>query len=74
MENVAVNLGDRSYHVLCGYGLLESLSEKISGLGFSGKCAVISDTNVAEHYLNGVVSQLEDAGFEPSSENPLSSH
>ncbi len=66
MENVAVNLGDRSYSVLCAYGLLDSLSDKIGELGLGNKCAVITDQNVADHYLQTVLDQLVSAGFEAS--------
>lgn len=66
MEKVAVNLGDRSYTVLCEYGLLDSLSERISELELGKKCAVITDQNVADHYLQTVLDQLETSGFEPT--------
>jgi len=67
MENVAVSLGDRSYSVVCGYGLLDSLSERVGELGLGKKCAVITDNNVAEHYLQTVLDQLQNAGYEVSS-------
>jgi len=65
--SVAVELGERSYNVLCGYGLLDSLSDRISELGLGKKCAVITDENVAEHYLQTVIDQLQSAGFDTSS-------
>ena len=66
MEKVAVNLGERSYNVLCKYGLLESLGERITGLSLGEDCALISDENVAEHYLEEVLEILGKAGFRVS--------
>lgn len=67
MENVAVNLGDRSYNVLCGYGLLEQLGERVSELGLGSKCALITDSNVAGFYLDRVLENLSAAGFDVTS-------
>ncbi|GAA5497458.1 3-dehydroquinate synthase [Rubritalea halochordaticola] len=66
MPTVHVNLGDRSYDVICEYGVLNQAAELISATGLKGKVAVISDSNVAPHYADGLLDNLKTAGFDPS--------
>lgn len=63
MSKVHINLADRSYDVWCDYGMLDSLGEKISSLGLSSKCALITDSNVEGHYAESVSEALVEAGM-----------
>ena len=60
---VQVALGDRSYDIAIGRGLLESLGKRVSALKPGAKAAVISDKNVADHYLTAAQSALGQAGI-----------
>ena len=65
-HRISIDLGERSYEVLVGRGLLAEIgSEVVRALARSnGKCAVVSDTNVAPLYGEAVRDSLEEAGFE----------
>ena len=67
MNTVHVNLGDRSYDILLNPGILSEAGERIKAAGLKGKAAIISDTNVAPHYLETVTRSLEAAGYQTSS-------
>ena len=60
---VQVALGDRSYDIAIGRGLLESLGKRVSALKPGAKAAVVSDENVAHHYLAAAQSALAQAGI-----------
>jgi 3-dehydroquinate synthase len=60
---VQVALGDRSYDIAIGRGLLDSLGKRVGALKPGAKAAVISDENVARHYLAAVQSALAQAGI-----------
>jgi 3-dehydroquinate synthase len=64
---VPVRLGDRSYDALVGEGLLARLGEVLAA-EFPGKprVALVTDSNVAEHYAEAATRALEDAGFKPT--------
>ena len=64
MATVEVNLGDRSYQVICEYGILDSAAEKIQQVGLSGKAAIISDSTVAPLYADKISQQLTAAGID----------
>ncbi len=63
MSKVHIDLADRSYDVWCEYGMLDSLGEKISSLGLSNHCALITDSNVEVHYAESVTTALIAAGI-----------
>ena len=67
MASIRIDLGARSYDVLCDYGLLQSAGQLIQQAGLNGKAAIISDSNVAPHYMAKLVAQLESAGYACSS-------
>jgi shikimate kinase/3-dehydroquinate synthase len=48
---VRVGLGDRSYDVLIGTGLIECAPELIGARLGPARCAVVTDANVARHHL-----------------------
>ncbi len=66
MRVVKVPLGDRSYSIQIGNGLLPALGAQCHRLGLARRCAVISDTRVAPHYARFVLRSLKAAGFAPT--------
>ncbi|MCP5527234.1 MAG: 3-dehydroquinate synthase [Verrucomicrobiales bacterium] len=65
MRVVQVPLGERSYGIQIGSGLLDRLGAECARLRLGRRCAVVSDTNVAPLYAARAVAALEGAGFEP---------
>ena len=65
MRIVNVPLGARSYEIKIGPGLLSQLGRQCARLKLSGRCAVISDRNVAPRFAKAVQLSLKKAGFEP---------
>jgi len=65
LERVRVWLGDRSYDIEIGGGLLASLGEKMAGLGLKGRAGIITNTTVGPLYAARVESSLRAAGFDP---------
>jgi 3-dehydroquinate synthase len=65
VETVIVALGRRAYDVKIGRCLLDGIGEAASGLDLGGKCAVVSDTNVAPLHGERVMRSLGAAGFHP---------
>ena len=61
---IAVSFGERSYRALIGERLLHEIGERCRTIGFSGRCAVISDTNVATLFADQVKRNLTSAGFQ----------
>jgi len=58
-----VTTATQSYPVFVGYGLLDSLGEKIKGSGLSGVITIISDEAVFSIYGTKVAESLKQAGF-----------
>ena len=67
MKSVPVSLGDRSYEILVEPGLIREVGMRVKNAGLTGRCAIISDHNVAGPYLNGVQRALEISGYETTS-------
>lgn len=65
MRNVPVPLGERSYSILIGSGLLPALGPQCAALNLAKRCAVISDARVAAKYGKAALSSLKSAGFDP---------
>jgi 3-dehydroquinate synthase len=63
---VNVPLGNRSYAIKIGTGLLARLGAECARLGLGNRCAVISDTNVAPRFGNAAQAALAKAGFAPT--------
>jgi 3-dehydroquinate synthase len=63
---VRVELGERSYDIAIGRGLLASLGARIAALRPGAKAAVISDETVAAHYLSPVLAALSNANIAAS--------
>ncbi len=64
-HDVTVDLGDRSYPIRIGSGILETLGEACQAAGLTGRCLLVSDENVAPLYAERVFQSLEKAGFSP---------
>jgi len=65
MRTVAVALGNRSYSIFVGSGLLSALGRLCAEQGLGRRCAVVSDDCVARLYAKPVLAALRCAGFEP---------
>lgn len=65
MRTVEVALGDRSYSIQIEPGALGRLAEESARLGFGGRCAIISDSNVAPLYAKAAFKSLKNSGFDP---------
>ena len=62
-QTIRVELGDRSYDVRVGSGLLDSLGPAAVALGSVRQAAVIVDSNIASQYGRRAVDSLSDAGI-----------
>src|SRR5436190_23001694 len=66
MITVPVSLGDRSYEVLIGEGLLGAVGAEARELFPAAKsCALVTDSNVAPLYAEKVCDSLRAAGVNP---------
>jgi len=63
---VPVQLGNRSYAIKIGGGLLAQLGRDCKHLKFGDRCAIITDANVGKKFAKPVYESLLKAGFEPS--------
>jgi 3-dehydroquinate synthase len=64
MRTVTVPLGERTYSILIGSGLLPNLGPECTRLQLGRRCAVLSDTRVAAKYGQTALTSLKRAGFE----------
>ncbi len=62
MHTVKVSLGDRSYDIEIGASL-EKIGERMKGLGFGPKMALVTNPIVKKLYGRRVVDSLKAAGF-----------
>jgi len=65
VRTVNVPLGNRSYAIKIGGGLLVRLGKECARLKLGGRCAIITDTNAGKHYAKTVFNSLACAGFSP---------
>lgn len=63
-RKVRVNLGDRSYDILIGPGLIAAAGGEIASRLKGRKIAVITDENVAPRYLEPLMASLEASHIE----------
>ncbi|MEZ5844614.1 MAG: 3-dehydroquinate synthase [Hyphomicrobiaceae bacterium] len=66
MQTIPVALGDRSYEVLIGGGLLAATGSLVTARLQARRAAVVTDANVASHHLATVRASLLTAGLSPS--------
>lgn len=62
-DTLTVPLGDRSYDIHIGRGLIADAGRAIAAVARGRKAFVVTDENVAPHYLTPVLESLADAGF-----------
>ena len=63
METIEVKTKDRTYQVVVGHHIMDSLGERCRALPLGEQVAVISDTSVGTTYLDRVGEGLEKAGY-----------
>jgi 3-dehydroquinate synthase len=63
MRTLAVNLGQRSYPIYLGGGLLARTGELLDQAGCGEKVGIVSNPKVADFYLPAVSGSLEQSGF-----------
>lgn len=64
MKKAKVSLGDRSYEIWIGSGLIARIGESIRGVVSGKKCAIITDDKVGPLYAEALVESLSSAGFD----------
>ena len=64
MQTVTVNLGERSYPIELGEGLLSRVGEIMKARGINGRVGIVSNPPVAELYGDQVRESLENAGYD----------
>ena len=65
MRTVKMPLGDRSYSIKIGNGLLSRLGSECRRLKLGIRCAVVTDRKVGPIYSKTAMNSLLEAGFEP---------
>jgi 3-dehydroquinate synthase len=60
---VDVALGDRAYDIVIGRGVLASLGARVAALRPGARVAIVTDENVATHWLRRTEASLLDAGI-----------
>ncbi len=65
MRELTVELGERSYPIYIGKGLLDQSSEFFTKHGISKKSPlmIVTDDHISPLYLDGLVAELEEGGF-----------
>src|SRR3981189_3144639 len=58
---VDVALGDRSYDIVIGRDLLQSLGARVAALRPGARAAIVTDRNVARHWLEQTEASLSEA-------------
>ena len=66
MHAVHVSLGNRSYAIKIGAGLLAQLGRECARLKLGARCAIITDTDVGRRYAKPAFDSLARAGFSPA--------
>jgi len=64
--SVPVRLGERSYDILIGKGLLAEAGARIAALAPKARLAIVTDSNVAALHLATLAASLDAAGLEHS--------
>ena len=63
---VEVALGERAYDIVIGRGLLPSLGARVAALRPGARTAIVTDRNVARHWLEQTEASLAQAGIASS--------
>lgn len=64
MRTVQVPLGNRTYTIVVDRKVLTTLGERCGNFGLVGRCAVITDKNVAPRYAKNALYSLKRVGIE----------
>ncbi len=65
MRTVNVPLGDRSYRILIGPGLIDRLGGECRDLALGTRCAIVTDDRIPKRFAKAAEKSLRAAGFEP---------
>ena len=65
MDVLQVALGERSYPIHVGSGLLTGIGERLRDIRFPHQVALVSNPLVADLYADTVISSLQLAGYDP---------
>ncbi|HRZ86636.1 MAG TPA: 3-dehydroquinate synthase [bacterium] len=63
MKEIKVNLGERSYRIVIGSGLIREAGKLCGRVVRSKRAVIVTNQTVARHYLDPVEKSLESAGF-----------
>ena len=64
MESQSLNFERRQSHeILLGSEILDQVIGRLSRMGFTKRCVVLTDENVAKFYLQPLLAELRDRGF-----------
>jgi 3-dehydroquinate synthase len=66
MRSVPISLGERSYVVHVGSGLIAKLGDHCRRLKLGERCVIVSDSNVGPHFADAATRSLKMSGFVPS--------
>lgn len=66
MESLTVGLGERSYPIWIGDGILDRLAAALDAVFFPRRVAVVTNPTVFGHYGERVLRILEEGGYRPS--------
>ena len=64
METIQVNLGERSYSILVGSGILNDAGTLLKSQGIKGRIMVVTNPTVAQWYLEPLIDSLSQAGYD----------
>lgn len=64
ISTVKVNLGDRSYPIYIGEGILPQIGPLVKGLGVGSKILLVTNPTVNKLYGQEVIHSLREAGFD----------
>src|SRR5688572_603686 len=62
--SVNVSLAERSYEIVVGAGILDSLGRRLQTLGFSRKVGVVTDAAVGKLYAPRAMRSIKSAGLD----------
>ncbi|MEM1377745.1 MAG: 3-dehydroquinate synthase [Pseudomonadota bacterium] len=63
-ETVRVDLGDRSYDILIGDGIITDARAQIASLLPGARCSIVTDETVASNHLEQLKASLDSAGID----------
>jgi 3-dehydroquinate synthase len=64
MQEIRVELGERSYNISIGNNILDNIGDALKSLDLSPRAAVVSNPTVLELYGERVSNSIKEAGFD----------